>query len=66
MTFDEYVALAEASWREKGWQRRGQVYFNVLAKHRPDLSEAARTTDIDPFYQTTRLDSFLEWVMENW
>lgn len=66
MTFHDFVrVVGDTFWRKERW-RRGQTYFNVLAEERPDLSERIRGSALDPFYDDSRLDSFLPWVAEHW
>jgi len=46
--------------------RLGQTAFNVLYEQRPDISEQIRATDIDPFYNDSRLPKFFEKVADLW
>lgn len=46
--------------------RDGQTYFNVLYAGRPDLADAVRGTDLDPFHRDDRVPAFLRWVARNW
>jgi hypothetical protein len=64
VTYEQYLAYcAEAATPE--W-RTGQTYFNVLYQVRPDLSEAIRCTNLDPYHNDTRLPAFLHWVETMW
>lgn len=67
MTFEQYIgAAAGLHWAMPGI-RAGQAAFNVLATHRPDLSEQVRgDTNLDPFYQDDRLPAFYAWLAEHW
>lgn len=66
-TFDDYIlAVKAAEVDHSGFERCGQSAFNVLYKLRPDLSEQVRGTHIDPFYDTSNLSNFFDWVKENW
>jgi hypothetical protein len=42
--------------------RVGQAHFNVLADLAPDVADAVRGTNLDPFYDDARLDAFLRHV----
>ncbi len=66
MTYDEYIATAMAYAEAHPEQRPGQVYFNVLVAHRPDLAERLRGTALDPFYARGRISSFLNEVATRW
>lgn len=47
-----------------GDQRPGQWAFNVLAAARPELADAVRGTDVDPFHRDDRLPELLAWVRD--
>jgi hypothetical protein len=47
-------------------QRKGQYLFNFLAQYRPDITDQARGTDVDPFYDDTKLIAFLDFVDNHW
>lgn len=51
-------------------ERYGQAMFNHLHEVRPDLAEAVRSTDKDPFYverlDDPRWDKFVEFLEANW
>lgn len=46
--------------------RVGQTHFNVLWQLRPDLADAARGTQLDPFHRDDRVPAFLRWLRDNW
>lgn len=46
--------------------RQGQLAFNNLWAIRPDLSERIRATDLDPFYDDSRLGDFFAYVEAQW
>lgn len=50
--------------------RYGQAMFNHLVDVRPDLSEAVRGTDADPFHCESpadpRFDRFVAYIETNW
>lgn len=43
-------------------QRRGQAYFNAIHEVRPDLANAVRGSDRDPFYDDSRINAFIAYV----
>jgi hypothetical protein len=63
--FDDMAALDRAIQARRG-QRPGQAHFNALYELRPDLADEIRGTDLDPFYNDTRIPEFLCWVVAHW
>lgn len=51
---------------ERGAQREGQFWFNLLSSYRPDLARQIRATQFDPFYDDSRLQSFVTYVQDHW
>ena len=49
-------AAIEERRKECPSEREGQLAFNVLYQHRPDLSEMVRATPADPFYSESTHD----------
>lgn len=47
-------------------ERRGQATFNTLFATRPDLAEKVRATNLDPFYDDSKLHEFYNFIEENW
>jgi hypothetical protein len=67
----QFEVLVMETWptvaTQYGKHRFGQHWFNMLVKHRPDLSEQIRAHPLyDPFFQTSRLGNAREWASENW
>lgn len=52
-----------ADARTANRQREGQRAFNALYAIRPDLAEQVRGTDLDPFYDDSRLPDFHAWLV---
>jgi len=54
-SFNDFLADASLVYEKlKGdgvCTRYGQVYFNLLREHRPDISEKIRASLLDPFYK---------------
>lgn len=46
--------------------RRGQAFFNVLYDYDVAAAEAIRGTDIDPFYDNSRIPQAIWSVAERW
>lgn len=69
MTFEGYMTLCRQEKERYPSCRWGQVFFNVLADHRPDLAEQIRATTLDPFHFdgfSQEVVNFLFWVGEHW
>lgn len=53
-SFNDFLADASIVYEKlkgDGFNLRyGQVYFNLLFQHRPDISEKMRGTELDPFH----------------
>jgi len=47
-------------------QRYGQVYFNLLDSHRPDIAEKIRSTKLDPFFHDEVKKEIHEFVESQW
>lgn len=66
MTYEEFVTeLGEDKSRPKD-QRKGQWAFNLLDAVRPDIAAEARTSCVDPFYDDSRIPTFLWFVGKLW
>jgi len=50
---------------ETGW-KYGQVFFNVLASVRPDLTEMIRGTMHDPFHHDTVSKETYNYLASKW
>lgn len=53
-----------AVYNYDGDWRNGQAAFNVLYSMHPELAQEIRGTDLDPFYDDSRLYAFYTWVYE--
>lgn len=66
MTFEDFIAEAEANHRASDRQRRGQAYWNTLVDRRPDLARDPMVRQVDPFYSDGNLGTFLKEVERAW
>lgn len=66
MTFDQYVQMAERSFRENRMLRKGQYLFNTLYAVRPDIADQLRATEVDCFYRDVLIPAFLQEVERLW
>lgn len=65
-SFFEFVDMSrQAHTNNPNW-RLGQSYFNVLHRLRPDLANKVRSTNLDTFYNDTRIPAFLAHIKEHW
>jgi hypothetical protein len=46
--------------------RYGQLYFNMLTKHRPDIAKALQGGALDPFYKEGVSDATRSVVESRW
>ena len=65
LTIEQYFDIVSEARRDNPSWRDGQIFFNVLAAFRPDLSEQIRGTELDPFYDHN-ISAFFVWLVENW
>lgn len=70
LSFNDFLADASITYermKSSGMQYRyGQVYFNLLFQHRPDISEKIRGTAIDPFYKEIVSSVTHSFVEKSW
>jgi len=69
-SFNDFLADASIVYEKlKGdgfGYRYGQVYFNLLWEHRPDISEQIRGTSLDPFHKDSVLSATHQFVETSW
>jgi len=46
--------------------RYGQCVFNALNLYKPDHAHYIALTDLDPFYDDTRVSVLSEWLARHW
>lgn len=67
--FDAITSMREQN-SKGGKIRYGQGMFNHLYSVRPELADAVRATDADPFYASSptdpRFDKFVDFIEKNW
>jgi hypothetical protein len=64
MNVGKFLHEAQALAQSKGW-RYGQACFNLLLDKSPEMAEAIRGTDKDPFYagrDSERFRKFVEYL----
>lgn len=67
VTFEQYVAGAEAYYLQNPGQRRGQAYMNYLHEVCSGLYHAIPQGEgIDPYYIDGNIPVFLHYVWEKW
>jgi len=66
LSYKEYIVAVLAARKAYPSWRQGQTYFNVLHTYRPDLADWIQSTPYDPFYDDQRLDTFLQFIHDNW
>lgn len=61
MNVGKFLHEAQTIARSKGW-RYGQACFNLLLDKSPEMAEAIRGTDKDPFYAGRDSEQFRKFV----
>lgn len=64
MTYKQFEEKFNLSRDKK--QGPGKEYMLFLEKHRPDLANKVRNTDLDPFYKGVNLHKCQKFIEENW
>jgi hypothetical protein len=67
MNVGKFLHEAQTIARNTGW-RYGQACFNLLLDKSPEMAEAIRGTDRDPFHagrDSERFRKFLEYLKEH-
>lgn len=63
MTLNEFRTRVEL--KRPSNQRRGQYAMNILRDEYPLAYEVITGSDIDPFYNDSRMPAFFAWCAEN-
>jgi len=46
--------------------RKGQHLFNMIHLYNPKLAELIIDTDFDPFYDDSKIEDCLKFIIKNW
>lgn len=69
ITLQQFYLDIDAHARTRKW-RYGQAAFNYLQNIRPDLADAVRGSNMDPFYvqqfPDDRWERFVAYLESNW
>ncbi len=65
-TFIDFMAFAARTFTDNRNIRYGQHWFNVLYLYRPDIANALRKTDFDPFYENFLPPQSVQFVGRRW
>jgi len=66
MTLNEYFIAANTRFLIFKEERLGQAYFNTLDFFYRELANEIRGTDLDPFYDSSKMIVFMQFLAENW
>ncbi len=58
------TAVAKELRDQPSGYRVGQAAFNVLHDLSPELANAVRSTELDPFYEDQKLGEFYNWLAD--
>lgn len=47
-------------------QRLGQAIYNCLADIKPELAQKITSTEVDAFYDSTKVPAMSDFIQENW
>lgn len=61
LTQDVRTLAAQTRKQNPDWHE-GRAVYAALEKLRPDLASAVRGADCDPYYGTSRLPAFWDWL----
>lgn len=67
LTNAEYIAFrkqVKETLKEYPMLRKGQAMFNVLYEIRQDIADNITNTDIDPFYDDSKIPQFIKYINE--
>jgi hypothetical protein len=67
MTFTDFVIeTTQFFGGHRREMRFGQAVFNILNKHRPDISSQLMDSPLDPFYKDSVSDEVWQFIKERW
>lgn len=61
-----FLSKARADFKYQRTQRLGQFLMNRLHTEHPQLHEKIQNTDVDPFYDDTRIPAFQSFLWNHW
>lgn len=64
LTFEQWIVMVSSSPHPH--QRYGQYLWNQLSGVRNDITSKLVGTELDPFYEDSRVSAFLTRVAEMW
>lgn len=62
MTYKQYLDLCAQTHKRYPEWRTGQAYFNALWQVNPNLAAHIQGSDLDPFYDDSRVTLFLDII----
>ena len=63
MSLDEFLDQAKCVPTQF---RKGQYFYNLLAKVRPELAHMLMEVGVDPFYDDKRIPAAIQFLQANW
>jgi hypothetical protein len=69
LTHEEFCYLNRTAYKQSVISpslRKGQVFMNVLNEFHPEIYKEIVGTDVDPFYDNSRMRAFLKHIQENY
>ena len=67
-SYNEFLEAVDKAFQHPSASkyRYGQLYFNMLDKYRPDLTEKIRGTALDPFQKEEVTKETHQFAINNW
>ena len=66
MTYNDFLSLVAREAARYKEMRYGQVWYNILSLHRPDLAHNINGTPLDPFYKDNVPEESHMFVEDRW
>lgn len=66
ISYEDFENLVRATHQSKPEWRYGQVYYNLLSYHRPDVASQIQGTLMDPFHKKEVSPYTISFVKSKW
>jgi hypothetical protein len=66
ISYEDFDQLVKSTHESKPEWKYGQVYYNLLSYHRPDIANQIQGTLMDPFHKTQVSLHTINFVKSKW
>jgi len=66
ISYEDFHQLVESTHKTKPEWRYGQVYYNLLSYHRPDIANEIQGTLMDPFHKKEVSQYVINFIKSKW